>query len=89
MSTPDFDALRARRNAEVRKHIAQIAKEHGLAPESIRSNFNPRSCYCACSTGGPCEHVWDGPQYQDNGIFSTTCSRCSMTAISHDMRVAP
>ena len=51
-------------------------------------------CKCACATGGTCEHVWDGEEQEGEcsggGFFSTTtCSRCGMTAISHDMFVAP
>lgn len=46
-------------------------------------------CRCGLEEGNPCEHVWDGPE-EDLGEYggsSVTCSRCGMSAFSHDMRV--
>lgn len=90
-SEPDFDALRARRNASVRERLRKTAAELGVAEASIRTTFDPNACYCACSTGGPCEHKWDGEGYEpeDGSFWSATCSRCGCTAMSHDMRCAP
>lgn len=89
MSAPDFEALRAERNEAVMQSIARLAKEEGFALADIRTTFNPNACYCACSSGGPCEHKWDGEPYVADGLWSTTCSRCGVTAVSHDMRNAP
>lgn len=89
--TPDFDALRAKRNKQVLVRIKKIAKDVDCPFEDLKSTFNPNACYCACGTGGPCEHKWDGPDYtsDDGCCFSVTCSRCGCTAMSHDMRVMP
>ncbi len=90
MSTPDFEALRAERNREVLEAHQRMAEECGVPLQSLRSNFNPAACYCACGTGGPCEHNWDGAEWvSDDGLASSvTCSRCGTTAMSHDMRNA-
>ena len=87
---PDFEALRAARNKAVQEHMQKLAEEWGEPVESLRTNFNPNSCYCACPDG-PCEHSWDGPMYEseDGCLSSTTCSRCGMTSFSHSMRVLP
>lgn len=86
---PDFEALRAERNSKVMEHHQRLAEEHGLPLQSLRSTFNPSACYCACGTGGPCEHDWDGEPYESDGMWSRTCSRCGITAFSHTMRTAP
>jgi hypothetical protein len=87
---PDFEALRRKRNASVQEHLQKLADEHGVPLQSLRSNFNPHACYCACPEG-PCEHKWDGEGYEseDGCCWSATCSRCGCTAMSHDMRVMP
>ncbi len=91
MREPDFEALRTKRNAEVRQRMQKLADEMGVDVESMKSTFNPHSCYCACASGGPCEHKWDGETYEsgDGAVGSATCSRCGMTAMSHDLRNAP
>lgn len=90
MSNPDFEALRARRNAAMRDMLTRFAEREGVPVNCVVSTFNFDSCYCACTTGGPCEHRWDGPVWEsDDGALSTaTCSRCGMTAFSHSMRTA-
>ena len=90
-AAPDFEALRARRNAAVQDMHQKMADEYGVPLQSLRSNFNPAKCYCACGTGGPCEHKWDGQDWEseDGGACSVTCSLCGCTAMSHDMRNAP
>ena len=90
INKPDFETLRAERNKAVQEHLQKLAEEYDLPIESLRTNFNPNACYCNCPEG-PCEHQWDGPEYrsEDGCLSSTTCSRCGMTAFSHDMRVAP
>ena len=92
MTTPDFEELRAKRNAAVKERTETIWKELGGEGENkIWSTFNPNACYCACGIGGPCEHKWDGDEWMsDDGCASSvTCSRCGMTAMSHDMRCLP
>jgi hypothetical protein len=88
---PDFEALRAARNLSVLAAQEKMAAEWGVPLQSLRSNFNPESCYCACATHGPCEHAWDGKPWEseDGCGWSTTCSRCGVTSMSHDMRNAP
>lgn len=90
-SEPDFEALRALRNAEVAKAMQKIADEEGIPLASLSTTHNNNACYCACGHGGPCEHKWDGEWYesQDGCMQSVTCSRCGMTAMSHDLRTGP
>lgn len=88
-AAPDFEALRAERNRRVMEHIQKMADEFGVPPSSLRSNHNPDACYCACGSGGPCEHKWDGEGVDFEHGWSATCSRCGGTAMSHDMRVLP
>lgn len=87
IDAPDFEALRAERNRRAMEMHQKIADEHGVPLQSLRSNFNPNACYCACP--GPCEHKWDGEVYESGNMSSVTCSRCGGTAFSHDMRVLP
>jgi hypothetical protein len=91
MSTrDDFNRLRARRNESVRQSMQKLADEYGVPLESMRSNFNPDACYCACPDG-PCEHDWTGPEWvsEDGCSISSTCARCGTTSMSHSMRVGP
>ena len=90
-AAPDFDALRAERNKKVMEHHQRLADELGMPLSPMSSYFNPNSCYCACISGGPCEHKWDGEgvEFDDGCGWSATCSRCGYTAMSHDMRVMP
>lgn len=87
----DFEALRAKRNQSVLEMHEKMAEDYGIPLQSLRSNFNKNACYCACGTGGPCEHKWDGPDWEseDKLACSVTCSRCGTTAMSHDLRNAP
>ncbi len=83
-NAPDFPALRAKRNAE----LQALVKEYGGAVHTLF--FDPDACYCACGSGGPCEHQWDGVGWNHGGgsIWTTTCSLCGMSAMDHDSRVA-
>jgi len=87
----NFEALRIRRNEEVLRSIQKIAEELDCPVNGLKTTFNPNACYCACTSKGPCEHKWDGEPYEsgDGSCWSVTCSRCGMTAMSHDMRVLP
>jgi len=86
METPDFAALRAQRNAAVQAEIERLALEYGYRASDLQASHNPDACYCACTTGGPCEHRWDGEPAQEGGLWTTTCSRCGMWAFSHSLR---
>jgi hypothetical protein len=87
---PDFEALRAKRNELAATAARAIATELGVPEgEPVFSSFNPNACYCDCANHGPCEHKWDGEPYQDEGLYSATCSRCGVTAFSHSIRFLP
>lgn len=87
----EFAELRRKRNEEFQVQMKKFAEENGIDLETVGHNHNPDACYCACASGGPCEHVWDGAPWEseEGNIWSTTCSRCGCTALSHDMRVLP
>lgn len=71
-TTHDFEALRTERNRQVMEHIQKMADKLGAPLSSLRSNYNPNACYCACATGGPCEHKWDGEGVE----FDDGCGCC-------------
>lgn len=88
---PDFEALRAERNAKVKETINRLAAEFGGEAELIFSLFDPNGCYCACSTGGQCEHQWNGQgaKFYPSKGWSVTCSRCGMLALNHSLKNCP
>ena len=88
---PDFEALRKRRNKAVLAILQEAAKRLGWkeGDPPLFSTFDPNACYCACSSGGPCEHDWSGPVEDFDGGYSATCKRCGCSAINHDMANAP
>lgn len=59
----------------------------------------PPSITCECNCGAEqeprvCEHKWDGEEESTDGDgmgygSSVTCSKCGMSAMSHDMRCCP
>jgi len=52
----------------------------------------PGSAQCKCQCpDGPCEHQWDGAWYEseDGRMGTSTCSRCGMHRIDHDLWVCP
>ena len=69
-----------------------MAENTGPTPAML-FQCGPSSTRCKCECGneprGTCEHKWDGPWIElgDGGMAS--CSRCGMTADSHDMWTAP
>lgn len=91
MTDHDFEALRAERNRRVLESLRSIADKYEFSFESMAANYNADNCYCACGSGGPCEHRWDGEgvEFDDGCGWSATCSRCGGTAMSHSMRVGP
>lgn len=80
----DFEALRFARNAE-RAAFVEKMKAEGWGVASGCMHNDPNACYCACPEG-PCEHDWNGKPYEAEGCWSTTCSRCGITSMSHSMR---
>ena len=90
---PDFEALRKARNEamwEAAKKLAvEMGWEEGDAP--VRVFSDPDDCYCACVSGGPCEHNWQGyHEYEtpEGGhVAETVCTRCGMGAMGHSLRV--
>jgi hypothetical protein len=88
---PDFEALRRDRNERQQASMKRLAEELDIPLASLTSNHNPDACYCACSTGGLCEHQWNGEgvEFDDGRGWSVTCSRCNCTAMGHDMRALP
>ena len=46
-------------------------------------------CVCECLTGGPCGHIFDGPEEVGENYNSATCSKCGMSAITHALWTAP
>ena len=91
MTKPDFEALRAKRNASVQKSIEDAAKRNGGVRAKTMHNFDFNACYCACSTGGPCEHDFSGGyrKCMDGMGAEQVCKRCGMGAMSHTLRTAP
>lgn len=47
MSTPDFEALRTKRNAEVQAHLQKCADDFGVPLSECHVHFDPNACYCA------------------------------------------
>lgn len=90
----EFDELKRKRDASLNASIDRICAEHGWDRNAVQTHVSHSGpCYCACPDG-PCQHVWDGPEYTeepDGGGFmsSVTCSRCGTPAIYHDMRCGP
>ena len=85
----EFEELKRKRDASIRASIVEICKEQGWDPKEVYAHTSHvDGCYCACPDG-PCQHVWDGPDYEEGGMVSTTCSRCGAVAAYHDMRVLP
>ena len=94
MTAPDFAALRKGRNERVHATIMKMAREMGWTEgdnEPIHHTFDNEACYCACASGGPCEHNEDGWRdiLDDRGEVcggECYCTRCGMGAMGHDMR---
>lgn len=91
-SDPNFAVLRATRDAVQETWIDELCRSLGWSRKNVkvRLSVNP-TCYCDCTHRGPCEHSWDGPgeEFDSGRGWSATCSRCGMSAFSHDMRFLP
>ena len=88
---PDFEALRAARNKAVQDQLEDFAVRQGWDVAHTHHSFNFNACYCACSTGGPCEHDFSGGyrKCMDGMGAEQVCKRCGMGAMSHTLRTAP
>lgn len=88
ITKPDFEALRAERNASVQKSIEELAKRNGWDLSRTAHNFDFDACYCACPKG-PCEHDFQGWRaFINKGGGETVCKRCGMGAMSHSIRTS-
>lgn len=90
---PDFEALRAARNASVEKMLRELHVKMGGDPNApIRTTFDPHACYCSCGADeNLCEHNFSGWRdiVDEDGAVrggEAVCSRCGMGAMSHSMR---
>lgn len=77
------------RNAEEIERISGTRVPTGA--ELAASFCCPPSSTCKCNCGSleeprVCEHKWDGEEEVMDGGSSVTCSKCGMSAMSHDMR---
>ncbi len=89
----EFAELARKRDESIEAMIRDVCEEHGWPRAEVHAHVSHTGkCYCACPDG-PCQHVWDGPEYieNDEGGFmsSRTCSRCGAVAAHHDMRWMP
>ena len=90
----EFEELHRKRAEAMTKLRERMAEKAGVEPGEIHMHdCGAGKCYCACPDG-PCQHVWDGPEYTETGeggsfMSSVTCSRCGEPAIYHDMRCGP
>jgi hypothetical protein len=87
----EFEELKRQRDAALSDAIDEICAEQGWdrATTAVHASHSDK-CYCACPDG-PCQHIWDGPEYvsEDECMSSITCSRCGAIAAYHDMRCGP
>lgn len=44
---------------------------------------------CKCNCPESCEHDFQGMEDMGDGCFSSVCTKCGMSAMSHDMWVLP
>jgi len=85
----EFEELKRKRDSAISKGVAEICEKHGWDQTKVGVHVpGAGDCYCACPDG-PCQHLWNGPDYIEEGMVSVTCSRCKTPAIYHDMRCAP
>lgn len=85
----EFDELKRQRAEAMQNLVGKIARKWDVDPSEIRlHDCGTGPCYCACPDG-PCQHIWNGPEYREENMSSVTCSRCGEPAIYHDMRCGP
>lgn len=85
----EFEELKRQRDEKLKQAISKVYEEWGWDPPQACAHVSHAGeCYCDCPNG-PCQHVWDGPEYREEGMSSVTCSRCGSICAYHDMRVGP
>lgn len=90
----EFAELKRKRDEAIETIAQCVAKRLGVDRKDVCFHASGAdNCYCDCPDG-PCQHVWDGPEYVEESegggyMSSVTCSRCGMPAIYHDMRCGP
>jgi hypothetical protein len=85
----EFDELKRKRDESLSAAVAAICEKNGWDPTKVQFHASgTHGCYCACPDG-PCQHIWDGPEYAEECMSSATCSLCGEIAMSHDMRCGP
>lgn len=85
----EFEELKRQSAEATREVVAEIAHMWGVDPSKLQvHDCSAGKCYCACPDG-PCQHIWDGPEYREENISSVTCSLCGEPEIYHDMRCGP
>lgn len=91
--TPDFEVLRQARNAERLAFQTRMSEELNLPMQRLEPSLERKVCYCACSSGGPCEHSFDGEKVEIAHVggwgSSIKCSRCGLLELHHTRRLAP
>ena len=86
---PDFEALRAKRDAAWTEMVEKVAMDWGTTPDKVQTFGRPHGCYCACPDG-PCEHEFSGwREFEDGRGGEPVCRLCGMGAMAHDLRCAP
>lgn len=85
----EFEELKRKRDESVAASVKRFCEEEGWDHTQVKVHTSHSSgCYCACPDG-PCQHIWNGLEYQEEGMSSATCSLCGAVAAYHDMRVMP
>lgn len=85
-AAPDFEKLRADRNAAFERDIEKIKAVFGVS--NVHTGFDPSACYCGCMEGGPCEHKFDGwREFEDGRGGEQFCQRCGQGAMAHSMSI--
>lgn len=91
----EFEELKRIRDKALEEMVSSVCEKQGWDRNKVHFHAHVTECYCACPDG-PCQHVWDGPEWtdaeegsEDFNCVSRTCSRCGSIAMYHDMRFAP
>lgn len=85
----EFAELARKRDEAGAEAVRAACERMGWEPAKVAFHASHAGkCYCACPEG-PCQHIWDGPEWADDNSSSATCSRCGEVAMFHDLRCAP
>ena len=90
LTDEQFDDLKRKRDENLQRTIQSLCDDMGWKNPSVHisGGGSTAECYCACPDG-PCQHDWSGPWVEFENGGSTSCSRCGMLAMNHDIRVMP